>query len=48
MNVWGINDINEIKKIRPHEELCAEDIWKHKSERYDVITLGRRKGVLSA
>jgi hypothetical protein len=48
INVWGINDVNENKKIRTHEGSCGEDIWKHKSEWYDVIKLGRRKGVLSA
>jgi hypothetical protein len=36
------------QKIRTHKELCGEDIWKHKSEWYDVIKLGCRKGVLSA
>ena len=25
MNVWGINDVNEIKKTRMKEELCGED-----------------------
>jgi hypothetical protein len=45
MNVWGINDVHEIKKIWMNEEFCGEDIWKHQSKWPDVTKLGHIKSL---